>query len=64
MRPATGGSATGGDAVHDSRADVVRAYAPYAIIIAVFTLANLSPVKDALAEKPWTESFTGPASTS
>ncbi len=46
--------------VHDSRADVVRAYAPYAIIIVIFSIANLSSVKAALAEKPWTYSFGWP----
>ncbi|MFH8752180.1 L-lactate permease [Streptomyces rimosus] len=35
--------------VRDSRADVVRAYAPYALIVAVFSLAQLPPVKDLLA---------------
>ncbi|MEF3119361.1 L-lactate permease [Streptomyces chrestomyceticus] len=34
--------------VRDSRADVVRAYAPYALIVAVFSLAQLPPVKDLL----------------
>ncbi|WP_030374679.1 L-lactate permease [Streptomyces rimosus] len=35
--------------VRDSRADVVRAYAPYALIVAVFSLAQFPPVKDLLA---------------
>ncbi|KEF02350.1 MULTISPECIES: L-lactate permease [Streptomyces] len=35
--------------VRDSRADVVRAYAPYALIVAVFSLAQLPPVKALLA---------------
>ncbi|WP_053694855.1 L-lactate permease [Streptomyces sp. NRRL F-5755] len=35
--------------VRDSRADVVRAYAPYVLIVAVFSLAQLPPVKDLLA---------------
>ncbi|MEU7224659.1 L-lactate permease [Streptomyces chrestomyceticus] len=34
--------------VRDSRADAVRAYAPYALIVAVFSLAQLPPVKDLL----------------
>ncbi|WP_206507410.1 L-lactate permease [Streptomyces chrestomyceticus] len=34
--------------VRDSRADIVRAYAPYALIVAVFSLAQLPPVKDLL----------------
>ncbi|MEU2789237.1 L-lactate permease [Streptomyces sp. NPDC007100] len=32
--------------VRDSRADVVRAYAPYALIVTVFSLAQAPPVKD------------------
>jgi lactate permease len=37
------------DDTHDSRADVAAAYAPYLIIIAIFSLAQWGPVKDALA---------------
>jgi lactate permease len=44
-----------------TRAEVLRAYAPYAIIIALFVLASLGPSKTALAEKPWTTSFGWPA---
>lgn len=33
----------------DSRADVVRAYAPYALVVTVFSLAQVPPVKDLLA---------------
>jgi lactate permease len=43
-----------------TRAEVLRAYAPYAIIIVLFVLANLGPVKAALAEKPWTTPFAWP----
>ncbi|WP_030021692.1 L-lactate permease [Streptomyces monomycini] len=35
--------------VRDSRADIVRAYAPYALIVAVFSLAQVPPVKNLLA---------------
>ncbi|WP_199931429.1 L-lactate permease [Streptomyces sp. CB02923] len=35
--------------VRDSRADVVRAYAPYALIVVVFSLAQVPPVRDLLA---------------
>ncbi|SNS87232.1 lactate permease [Geodermatophilus pulveris] len=55
--PAVGG---GGPAVDDSRAEVVKAYAPYGIIIAIFSLANLGPIKSALAEPPFTTSFAWP----
>ena len=49
-----------GVAVVDSRADVARAYAPYLIIIAVFSVANLNPVKEAMARAPWTVKFSWP----
>ena len=42
------------DTNKDPPGDVVRAYAPYLIIIAVFSIAQIPAVKDALAEKPWT----------
>ena len=48
------------DTTRDSRADVVRAYAPYAIIIAVFSISQIPAVKDALAESPWTTTFQWP----
>src|SRR5215210_7601100 len=57
--PATGaGSAD--SAVPDTRAEVMKAYAPYAIVIVLFSLANLGPVKAFLAEKPWTVAFQWP----
>jgi lactate permease len=46
------------DATHDTRRDVIEAYAPYAIIIAVLALAQIGFVKDALAEP--TQSFAWP----
>ncbi|GAA0489992.1 L-lactate permease [Paractinoplanes deccanensis] len=45
---------------HDSAGEVARAYAPYLIIIAIFSVANLGPIKDALAEPPWTVKFAWP----
>jgi lactate permease len=36
--------------IHDSQADVARAYAPYLIIIAVFCIAQIPFVKDFLAQ--------------
>ena len=44
----------------DSTADVIRAYAPYVIVIAVFSIAQIPAVKDALAESPWTTTFQWP----
>ena len=55
--PAAGG---GGPEVEDTRSEIVKAYAPYGVIIAVFAIANLGPVKAALAEAPWTTSFPWP----
>jgi len=46
--------------VSDSRTEVIKAFAPYGIIIVMFSLANLAPVKAALAEKPWTHAFSWP----
>jgi lactate permease len=49
-----------GEPVHDTRADVARAYAPYLIIIAVFALAQITwlPFKDFLDER--TREFSWP----
>nr|WP_307834647.1 L-lactate permease [Actinoplanes lichenicola] len=44
----------------DSGAEILRAYAPYLIIIVIFSIANLGPIKDALAEEPWTTAFGWP----
>ncbi|MGI8844627.1 MAG: L-lactate permease [Thermoleophilaceae bacterium] len=44
----------------DPRSDVAKAYAPYAIIIAVFSIAQLGPIKDALAKDPFTHAFSWP----
>ena len=48
------------DTQKDPPADVVRAYAPYLIIIAVLSIAQIPAVKDKLAEKPWTTTFQWP----
>jgi lactate permease len=44
----------------DTRADIARAYAPYVVIIAIFSVTNITAVKERLAEKPWTTSFGWP----
>jgi lactate permease len=47
--PRRGSSAASGDVeLHDSSADVARAYAPYLIVIAVFVVAQIPAIKDAL----------------
>jgi lactate permease len=38
----------------------VRAYAPYLIIIAIFSIISIGPIKAALAKSPWTVSFAWP----
>ncbi|MEU4561176.1 L-lactate permease [Actinoplanes sp. NPDC023936] len=44
----------------DPPVEVLRAYAPYLIIIVIFSVANLGPVKEALAGEPWTVVFPWP----
>ena len=48
------------DTQRDTKADVARAYAPYAIIIAVFSISQIPAVKNWLAESPWTTTFQWP----
>ncbi len=48
------------DDVKDPPADVVRAYSPYLIIIAIFAIAQIPAIKDRLAESPWTTEFQWP----
>jgi lactate permease len=48
------------DTKRDTPADIFRAYSPYMIIIAVFSIAQIPAVKDALAESPWTKTFEWP----
>ncbi|SDC17784.1 lactate permease [Geodermatophilus telluris] len=50
----------GAPSVPDTPAEVAKAYAPYGIIIVIFALANLAPVKAALAQAPWTTTFPWP----
>ena len=54
------GTGSGDGPVHDSRADVFKAYAPYLIIIVIFSITNISGVKAALAEEPWAYKFAWP----
>jgi lactate permease len=48
------------DTQRDTKADIIRAYAPYAIIIAVFSISQIPAVKNWLAESPWTTTFQWP----
>ena len=44
----------------DRAGDILKAYAPYVIIIAVLSIAQIPAVKDALAKSPWTTTFDWP----
>jgi len=44
----------------DSTGDIIRAYAPYLIIIAVLSIAQITAIKNKLAESPWTTTFDWP----
>ena len=46
--------------VTDSRIEIAKAYAPYAVIVAIFSVSNLPAVKAALAMEPWTMKFAWP----
>jgi len=70
-RPAVAGSSTHApameaelrrrdDNVKDPPGDVFRAYSPYLVIIAVFSIVQIPAIKDALAEKPWTTTVQWP----
>jgi lactate permease len=48
------------DTRKDPPLDVARAYAPYLIIIAVFSIAQIAAIKDWMAESPWTTTFEWP----
>jgi lactate permease len=44
----------------DTAGDVVRAYAPYLIIIAIFSIVQIDAIKTELATEPWTKPFQWP----
>ena len=55
------GASTASDRrIQDSRADVARAYAPYLVIIAIFSIVNIPAVKEFLGGEPYTYSFSWP----
>ncbi|MEV6879976.1 L-lactate permease [Amycolatopsis sp. NPDC051128] len=53
VRVGTGGTATGEAPPEDTRGDVVKAYLPYALIIVIFSIAVLPPVKKLLDKATW-----------
>ncbi len=63
---ASGGASGGGDVadaaptLEDTPAEVAKAYAPYVVIIAIFSIVNLPAVKDFLAKEPFTYIFSWP----
>ena len=57
----TGGPVDGGHRPSiDNRGDVLRAYAPYLVIIVIFSLTNIPAVVDFLAKEPFTYLFDWP----
>lgn len=44
----------------DTGTEVLKAYAPYLVIIAIFSFTNITAVKEWLAEEPWTKVFAWP----
>ncbi len=54
--PGGGGVAT----ITDTRADVARAYAPYLVIIAIFSIFQIDGVKKEMLKEPWTYLFQWP----
>jgi lactate permease len=46
--------------INDSGAEVARAYAPYLVIIAIFSITNIAAVKEFFAKEPFTYKFAWP----
>ena len=44
----------------DPPLEVLRAYAPYLIIVGIFSIAQIPLIKDRLAKSPWTATFQWP----
>jgi lactate permease len=58
--PGTGAAAGTRRPSVDNRGDVIRAYAPYLVIIVIFSITNIPAVVDYLAKAPWTYLFDWP----
>lgn len=54
------GSGSGDAPVHDSRGEVAKAYAPYGVIIVIFSIVNIPAIKEFLAQEPFTYAFAWP----
>jgi lactate permease len=57
---ATGGASGRARPSADDRTEVLRAYAPYLVIIIIFSISNIPAVVDFLAEEPFTYLFDWP----
>jgi lactate permease len=57
---APGGHGGGSAATVDGRGEVAKAYAPYLVIIVLFSVTNITAVKNLLAKEPWTYAFSWP----
>ncbi|MEO5653435.1 MAG: L-lactate permease [Marmoricola sp.] len=49
-----------GTRIHDTGGEVAKAYAPYLVIIAIFSITNIAAVKEFLAQEPMTFKFGWP----
>jgi lactate permease len=58
--PGTGAGTGAGRPSVDARGDVMRAYAPYLVIIVIFSITNIPAIVDFLAKAPWTYLFDWP----
>ncbi len=56
----SGGTATDTVVTPDRTADVVKAYAPYLVIIGIFAITSITAIKEKLAEEPFTFAFDWP----
>ncbi|GAA0608699.1 L-lactate permease [Sporichthya brevicatena] len=54
--PTGGGTIT----LEDTRVEIARAYAPYLVIIAIFSIFQIDGVKKEMAKEPWTYLFQWP----
>jgi lactate permease len=60
MTATGGGTGDTGRPSVNNRSDVLRAYAPYLVIIVIFSIVNIPAVVDLLAKEPFTHVFDWP----
>ena len=56
----SGAGVSGGERIHDSGSAVAKAYAPYLVIIAIFSITNIAAIKEFLGQEPFTFKFGWP----